>query len=123
MTMIIKWDDSKARAAVKEGGAAGLKKWTDNLLAASQPEVPVSPNTGGGLLRDSGKAQVDAGALRAAVSYAGPADKPALPIWVHERMDVQHSTGKAKFLEGPLLASASRGLEATAHEIKSRLGG
>jgi len=120
--MTIKWDDSAARAAVKSGGAAGLKKWADDVLAASQPEVPVSPNTGGGFLKRSGKAEVDAGAMRAAVSYAGPSDKPALPIWVHENMAVQHSTGKAKFLEGPLLASASRGLEATAHEIKARLG-
>lgn len=120
--MSIKWDDSKARAAAKSGGAAGLQKWADELLAASQPEVPVSPLAGGGFLRDSGKAEVDAGALQAAVSYDGPGDKPALPIWVHENMAVQHSTGKAKFLEDPLNGSTTSGPAAVASEIRSRLG-
>lgn len=120
--MVIKWDDSKARAAAKAGGAAGLKKWADDLLAASQPEVPVSPNTGGGLLRDSGKAEVDAAGGRAAVSYAGPGDKPNLPIWVHENMAAQHSTGKAKFLEDPLSGSRVSGPAAVAAEIRGRLG-
>jgi hypothetical protein len=126
MTMAVKanWRGEEAKARAREGGVAGLKKWADDLLAASQPLVPVAPTMNGGFLRDSGRAQVDEGdALLAAVSYDGPADKPALPIWVHENMAFQHDVGQAKFLEGPLNGSKTTGPAVVGAAIKSRLGG
>ena len=119
--LVIRWNDAAARAAVRSGGAAGLQTWADDLLAASQPLVPVSPNTGGGYLRDSGTASVDEGAQQAAVSYSGPSDKPNMPIWVHEIMNVNHETGQAKFLEMPLNASQFTGPHALADAIKAQL--
>ena len=118
---VVKWDDAAAKAAVRSGGAAGLQMWADELLAASHPLVPVSPNTGGGYLRDSGTATVDESAQQAAVSYSGPPDKPNMPIWVHELMAVQHETGQAKFLEMPLNASRFTGPHALADAIKAGL--
>jgi len=79
--------------------AAALKDAADELLRVATPDVPVSPNTGGGFLRDSGKAEVDESGLRAQVSYVGPSDKPLLPVWVHEDTTAPHTTGRAKWLE------------------------
>ena len=124
MTMAVKsnWYGDEAKARAREGGARGIAKWALELLAASQPLVPVSPRTGGGMLRDSGRTQVDAAEMIAAVSYDGPGDKPSLPIWVHENLSMQHDTGQAKFLEEPLNASRPTGPATVAEEIHANLG-
>jgi hypothetical protein len=115
------WRGAEAKAKARAGAVRGLGLWAEDVLTASQPLVPVSPNTGGGLLRDSGTTTVDAGSLSAAISYDGPADKPALPVWVHENMANSHETGEAKFLEKPLNASKQSGPATVAREIKAAL--
>jgi len=110
------WHGRKVEAAVKEAAARGLKQWADDVLKASQPEVPVAA-VGGGFTRDSGKVEVDAGALQAAVSYDSPPGTH-LAIWVHENMRNQHLVGKSKFLEDPLNASKASGPKTVAAEIK-----
>lgn len=122
MTMTVKWYGEKAKAKARTGAAGGLKKWADDLLSESQTLVPVSPNTGGGFLRDSGKAQIDVGAMQAAVSYDGPSDKPALPIWVHENLTMHHRTGRSKFLETPLFSGRPKGMNLLVSEIRRALG-
>ena len=42
-------------------------------------------------------------------------------MWVHERQDVQHPTGKAKFLEGALNDNRDDLMEMIADEIKGEL--
>jgi hypothetical protein len=117
--MTVRWNGEAAKAAAREGGIAGLHKWADDLLAASQPLVPVAAK-GGGFLRDSGRAQVDEFALRAAVSYDSPPGTH-LAIWVHEVMIYQHPVGQPKFLEMPLVASQMSGPHALADAIRARL--
>jgi hypothetical protein len=128
MTMVLKWNGERAKAAARRGGLSGLKRWADDVFDASQEEVPVAP-VRGGFLRDSGQVSVDEGVGRAAVSYSGPparsdgrfggADIAAI---VHEDMGAQHSTGKAKYLEDPLNATKTSGPQTVAREIKAALG-
>ena len=126
---LMRWHGEKAKAAAAKGAARGLKQWADDVLEASRKEVPVAP-VGGGMLRDSGKAEVDKGALRAFVSYTGPEPKSGgrrtpnvnVAILMHEAMRFHHTTGRSKYLEGPLNASKKSGRETVAAEIKKALG-
>jgi hypothetical protein len=92
----VKWYGAKAKAAARRGAVNGLREWADDVLTASQAEVPISPYSGGGFLKSTGNAEVDEGALRAAVSYDMGGNRA---VFVHERTELQHTTGKAKFLE------------------------
>ena len=114
-----RWHGAAARMAVARGGAAGLKKWADDVLEATTPHVPVAP-VRGGFLRDSGAVAVDGEALVAAVSYDSPPGTH-LAIWVHEEMTDQHTVGEAKFLENTLNGSQATGLDAIASEIRREL--
>jgi len=102
--------DYTAAVKAKMGAAiaGSLAEAANELLRVATPDVPVSPNTGGGFLRDSGKAEVDASGLRAQVSYVGPPDKQRLPVWVHEDTTAKHSTGHAKWLEMAAKETAKR---------------
>lgn len=102
-----------------KGGAAGLKRWADDVLAATTPHVPVAP-VHGGFLRDSGTAEVDAEELLAAVSYDSPPGTHDA-IWVHENLRHKHTVGEAKFLENTLNGSRTTGPEAVAAEIREKL--
>ena len=126
--MSIKWHGAKAKAAARRGAVNGLQAWADLVLDRSRAVVPVAP-VRGGLLRDSGKAEVDDGALRAAVSYDGPdvggdgrRGGGNLAVLVHENMQVTHAHGSAKYLENPLNASLTRGRWLVTHEIRKELG-
>lgn len=108
-SIVVRADHTAAvKARMHAAAAAALKEAADELLRVATPDVPVSPNPGGGFLRDSGKAEVDEAALSAQVSYSGPPGKPSLPTWVHEDTTVKHSTGHAKFLEMAAKETAKR---------------
>jgi hypothetical protein len=121
MTVKMSWFGDKASAALHEGAREGLQAAADELLRLSQPEVPVSPYAGGGFLRSTGATAVDPVGAEAAVFYNGPADTPGLPVFVHERMDVSHTTGHAKFLEGPLNANKPRLMQIVADHMSKKL--
>lgn len=110
------------KARMHAAAAAALKDAADELLSVATPDVPVSPNTGGGFLRDSGKAEVDEAKLYAQVSYVGPSDKPSLPVWVHEDTTASHSTGRAKWLEMAAKETAKRLGIAIGVSIKGKMG-
>ena len=95
------------KAKMHEAAAAALKEAADELLSVASESVPVAP-VGGGFLRDSGNAEVDAAGLSAQVSYGGPSDKPSLPVWVHEDTTAKHGTGHAKWLEMAAKETAKR---------------
>lgn len=118
----VNWHDEAAKAAVRRGGAKGAHDWAQDVLSRSQPEVPVSPLTGGGFLKGTGKVTDAPDQMKAAVSYSGPSDKPNLPVWVHELRGISHTTGKPKFLEDPLNADTDSGLERMADALRSELG-
>jgi len=67
---------------------------TGNLKASGHVQKPV--------ITDSG--------VSVTLGFGGPAAPYALPV--HERLDVRHRIGQAKFLETPMLAAAKT-LEAT----------
>lgn len=69
-----------------------------DIFAESQVQVPVDT----GRLQDSGVVGELVGRPGVVIAYG---TDYALPV--HERMDVNHTTGNAKFLEGPFLAAAS----------------
>jgi hypothetical protein len=107
--IVIRADHTAAvKAKMHAAGAAALKDAADELLQIATPDVPVSPLTGGGFTRDSGKAEVDEAGLSAQVSYVGPPGKPLLPVWVHEDTTVKHTTGRAKWLETAAKENAKR---------------
>ncbi len=119
--MSVKWHGEKAKADAKRGAVRGLEQWAGDVLEKAQAIVPVSRFARGGYLRDTGKAEVDAGAVQAAVSFDSPPGKH-LAIYVHERMNVRHPDGKqAKFLEQPLNASRQSGPATMRREIAKEL--
>lgn len=117
MNVTVKWHGDKAKANVRKGAADGLLKAAEYVLEASRPLVPVAdgePNAG--MLRDSGTASVDEGALRAAVSYG-----PWFAVRQHEAMDWRHTTGQAKYLEQPLNSGKDEVFQIIGREVKREL--
>lgn len=119
--MKLVWHGAKAKADAKAGALRALEKGANSVLDESQRLVPVSPWARGGYLKSTGKADVDEGALRAAVSYDSPGGDH-LAIYAHERMDVSHETGQAKFLEQALNSNRDEILADMARAIKRELG-
>ena len=71
-----------------------------------------------GTLERSGVASVDAGALRAAVSYDTP-----YAVYQHEGLDFAHPNGRrSKYLEGPLNSEHAKCEGIIAAEIRKSLG-
>lgn len=101
-------------------GAAmrALKEEADAIMEESRNQVPVDTGT----LKESAyveEPQVAGNEIVVNFGYGGPNDKvnpksgkPAseYAIYVHERTDLKHPTGKAKFLEDPL-NNALRGMD------------
>ena len=103
------------KAKMHEAGAAALKEAADELLQLATPDVPVSPNTGGGFLRDCGKSEVDEAGPIAQVGYTtgpgssdGRAGGGSIAAIVHEDTTAKHSTGRAKWLELAARENAKR---------------
>ena len=114
-----RWYGDRAKQAARRGAVRGLSQWADDVLTQAQADTPVAVGrANAGYLRGTGQADVDAGALRAAVSF-GSGDNIA--VYVHERMDVRHTVGKAKFLEGAVNESKKSGPETVRREIKAAL--
>ncbi len=125
--MSVRWHGERAKAAARRGAVRGLAAWADQVLEGSQRRVPVAP-VRGGFLRDSAKAQIDEGSLRAAVSYDSPPTRAdgrsggaPISVYVHENMHARHATGSAKFLEIPLNESRRSGPELVRRAIAEEL--
>ena len=115
MSVSVKWYGAKAKSRAHAGAANGLQKAAEHLLEKAQAITPVAP-TFGGKLRDSGFTAVDAGALRAAVSF-----QTGYSIQVHETMTDHHSVGQAKYLEQPFNSERGEVRDIIAREIKKKL--
>lgn len=78
------------------GGA--LVREAEGVIGASQPLVPVDTGT----LRGTGGVdppEIEPGKVSVVLGYGGPAASYAVPV--HERLDVTHEVGEAKYLERP----------------------
>lgn len=125
----MKWRGEQATAALRRGALRGLKAWADDVFKESQRLVPVdTKDPRGGRLKESGKVEVDAGKLKAVISYKGEHRKAdgkssgPTAIFVHEIMTVKHDgIQQAKYLEQPLMASRRSGPARVRAEIRREL--
>ncbi len=75
------------------------------IMTESKEQCPVDT----GALRGTGHVedpQASGGQVTVQMGYGGPAAPYA--VYVHERLDVRHRVGKAKFLEDPVKAAAPK---------------
>ena len=102
----------------KRGVASGLSLEAEIIMAKSKDLVPVDT----GALRSSGhvrKPRTVGDYLVVELGYGGVAVGYAIPV--HERLDVHHPVGQAKYLEIPFKA-AQPGL-ATRVMVRARMSG
>lgn len=97
----LKWYGTEAKAKERAGAALGLMLAGEHLAEMSTRLVPVEEGT----LLLSVNVDVDARALKAAVSYDTP-----YAVRQHEELGYQHDEGRqAKYLETPLDAGRADG--------------
>lgn len=86
-------------ARIQSGAAGGLRLAAEHVLQVANTRVPIEEGT----LERSGRATVDEGFLKAAVSYG-----TKYAVVQHERLDYRHSDGRvAKYLESALTSEAA----------------
>ena len=114
MSCSVKWYGAKVKAEERVGAARGLMLAAEHILEEATRIVPLLEGT----LMRSGVASVDAGALRAAVSY-----DTVYAVYQHEGLDFAHPNGRqAKYLEQPLNSERAKCAALIAREIKTSLG-
>jgi hypothetical protein len=112
--MKMQWHGDKALAALRAGEKAGLQAGAEVVFEASQREVPIET----GRLKASGKIRVKGN--RATISYGEGLPDQRAGI-VHEKLELDHPHGSAKFLENPTVASAGKVFKAIADGIRRKL--
>jgi hypothetical protein len=112
-----RWYGAQVKAKERAAAAAGLRAAAEMVFDASQQVVP--EDTGG--LKRSGDLTVDEGKLRAVISYGQGLPDPRAVI-THEKLDIRHDNGEAKYLEGPLTALADQARGVIASSIRRTLG-
>lgn len=108
------WNGDKAKAAVRAGGEDGVKAAADIVFQASQAQVPVES----GKLKQSGRVIING--LRAVIRYGEGLPDIRAGI-VHEKLELHHDSGGAKYLENPTKASTQRVASAIADGIRRKL--
>ena len=114
MKTTMKWNDAKAKAAVRAGGADGIEAGAESVFRATQRAVP--EETGG--LKRSGKVRHDG--LHAEITY-GEGLSDARAVFAHEKLEIHHDDGTAKYLENPTTAAAARVRSIIAAAIRRKL--
>jgi hypothetical protein len=104
------WYADKASRQVDTAAPEGLELAAEKLLAESRQRVPVAT----GELKDSGKVVMQDGA--ASVVYDAPH-----ALSVHERLDVRHPDGQAKYLEEPMNQFGDKLLQTLARVLDKAL--
>lgn len=88
-----------AAGRIRSGAAGGLRLAAEHVLQVANTRVPNEEGT----LERSGRATVDEGFLKAAVSY-----DTVYAVPQHERLDYHHSDDRqAKYLESALTSEAA----------------
>lgn len=106
-------DLSRLAGQSRAGAAAGLRAAAEHILQVASTHVPNEEGT----LERSGRATVDDGAGRAAVSY-----DTVYAVPQHERLDYRHSGGRsAKYLERALTGEAHTAAELVAAAMRRAL--
>jgi len=106
----IRFDFDAIEARIDAATPAALAEGMEHIRTASAPLVPVE--TG----RLVGSAAVHVEGDRAALTYDGPYAR-----YQHERLDLHHEHGQAKFLEQPVATEAHTAVEIVAHRLGEAL--
>lgn len=93
----LKVDPTELAATQRAAIVAGLRHAAEETRTYAQALTPKDR----GHLRASAEVSVDPAALEAAISYNVP-----YAVFVHERLELNHPVGEAKFLEKALIAKA-----------------
>lgn len=96
----------KLDAIIPEALAEGM----EHIRSVSAPLVPLE--TG----RLVGSAEVNVQGDEASLTYPGPYAR-----YQHERLDLKHEHGQAKYLEQPMLTDADKAREIVAQRIRESL--
>ena len=116
MTATAKWYGDRAKAAAREGGAEGVKDAAEIVFDASQRAVPEAT----GALKRSGKITRGKDGLEADITYGeGLPDNRA--VIVHEKLEILHPKGSAKYLENAMTESARRVEDVIAEAVRRKL--
>lgn len=102
-----------------DGLSAELYRVGQEVLAESQPEVPVDIGTlkASGFVNEPVK---NGDEVSVTIGYGGAAK--AYALIQHENLTYRHTVGKAKYLEHPFLRAAAGLAETLADRLKRRLG-
>lgn len=114
MPSSMKWHGAKVKTAVRDGGADGIEAAGRDLFEATQQAVPEAT----GELKRSGKLTLDG--LHADITY-GEGLPDARASIIHEKLEIRHSNGTAKYLENPTTAAAPRFDDILAAAIRRKL--
>lgn len=98
----VRWYGNIAKSRARAAAVETLQTVAKAVYDGSQALVPVSRYARGGFTKASGRWQVDPTQLRGVVSYDTRSSGKPIASYVHERMDVHHPQGQAKYLEEPL---------------------
>ncbi len=112
----VEWHGEKAKAAVHTGAASGLHDAANDLFDATQRAVPVLT----GALKASGNLDVDPSTLHADITYGDGLPRDYAGI-IHEKLEIHHAHGSAKFVENPTTAAARKFDATIAASIRRRL--
>lgn len=112
----MKWDNQlqlrQLNAKLDAVIPAALAEGIEHIRAASAPLVPIET----GRLVGSASVNVDAENDTASISYEGPYAR-----YQHERLDLRHEHGQAKYLEQPMTTEKDKALDIVAHRIREGL--
>ncbi len=114
--MTVKWHGARAKAVVHAGAADGLHDAANDLFDETQRAVPVLT----GALKASGNLDVDSSTLHAEITYGEGLPRDYAGI-IHEKLEIHHDQGSAKYLENPTVAAARRFDATIAASIRRRL--
>lgn len=89
---------------------AGIAKALEHVRGVSADQTPLET---GHLV---GSVNIDVEGREGSISYAGPYAR-----YQHERLDLHHEHGNAKYLEGPMLSESDAAKRLVADEIKRAL--
>ena len=108
------WNGARARHVVHDAGADGIEAGAKFVFGESQRAVPT--DTRG--LKESGKVKADG--LHAEITYGEGLPDPRA-IVVHEKLDLHHDDGTAKYLENPTTAAEAQVRSIIAAAIRRKL--
>jgi hypothetical protein len=112
LTVRANLDLTKLTARMQEVMPEAVRHGLEHIAEVSARQVPIEEGT---LLR-SQKIDVDADGRSGSISYGTPYAR-----YQHERLDLHHEHGNAKFLELPMLAESGTAVEIIGRDLRGTL--